>query len=58
MIYLDAIVVKVRDGVHVINKSAHCVVTVAVPTSHIHHVGVSLEEREGTYGRHFRLSRR
>ncbi len=33
-------------------------VTVAVPSSHHHHAGVSIEEREGTNGRNFPLPRR
>ena len=34
-----------------------CAVTVAVPTSHRHRAGDSIEEREGTDGRHCRLPR-
>jgi len=46
VIYLDAIVVKVRDGAHVINKSAH--IAVGVDIDGIKHVlGIWLQQTEG-----------
>ncbi len=46
VIYLDAIVVKVRDGAHVINKAAH--IAVGVDIDGIKHVlGIWLQTNEG-----------
>ena len=46
MIYLDAIVVKVRDGAHVINKAAH--IAVGVDIDGIKHVlGIWVQTHEG-----------
>ncbi|MFC6712489.1 IS256 family transposase [Branchiibius cervicis] len=46
VIYLDAIVVKVRDGGHVINKAAH--IAVGVDMDGIKHVlGIWLQQTEG-----------
>ncbi|MDP9820808.1 transposase-like protein [Nocardioides massiliensis] len=46
VIYLDAIVVKVRDGAHVINKAAH--IAVGVDIDGIKHVlGIWLQQTEG-----------
>ena len=46
VIYLDAIVVKVRDGAHVINKAAH--IAVGVDMDGIKHVlGIWLQTAEG-----------
>ena len=46
VIYLDAIVVKVRDGAHVVNKAAH--IAVGVDIDGIKHVlGIWLQQTEG-----------
>jgi putative transposase len=46
VIYLDAIVVKVRDGAHVVNKAAH--IAVGVDMDGIKHVlGIWLQQNEG-----------
>jgi transposase-like protein len=46
VIYLDALVVKVRDGAHVVNKSAH--IAVGVDMDGIKHVlGIWLQTTEG-----------
>lgn len=46
VIYLDAIVVKVRDGAHVINKAAH--IAVGVDIEGIKHVlGIWVQQHEG-----------
>ena len=46
VVYLDAIVVKVRDGAHVINKSAH--IAVGVDMDGIKHVlGIWIQTSEG-----------
>lgn len=46
VIYLDAIVVKVRDGAHVINKAAH--IAVGVDMEGIKHVlGIWVQQSEG-----------
>ncbi|MDO3398158.1 IS256 family transposase, partial [Nocardioides sp. SOB44] len=46
VIYLDAIVVKVRDGAHVVNKAAH--IAVGVDIDGIKHVlGIWVQEHEG-----------
>lgn len=46
VVYLDAIVVKVRDGTHVINKSAH--IAVGVDMDGIKHVlGIWIQTSEG-----------
>jgi putative transposase len=46
IIYIDALVVKVRDGAHVINKAAHLVV--GVDTDGIKHVlGIWVQSSEG-----------
>ncbi|MFZ2503442.1 MAG: IS256 family transposase [Nocardioides sp.] len=46
VIYLDAIVVKVRDGAHVVNKAAH--IAVGVDMDGIKHVlGIWLQSTEG-----------
>ena len=46
VIYLDAIVVKVRDGAHVVNKAAH--IAVGVDMDGIKHVlGIWLQDNEG-----------
>ena len=46
VIYLDAIVVKVRDGAHVINKAAH--IAVGVDMDGIKHVlGIWIQQNEG-----------
>lgn len=46
VIYLDAIVVKIRDGGHVINKAAH--IAVGVDMDGIKHVlGIWIQEHEG-----------
>ncbi|MCD4536599.1 IS256 family transposase, partial [Nocardioides sp. cx-169] len=46
VVYLDAIVVKVRDGAHVINKSAH--IAVVVDMDGIKHVlGIWIQTSEG-----------
>jgi len=46
VVYLDAIVVKVRDGAHVINKSAH--IAVGVDMDGIKHVlGIWIQTAEG-----------
>lgn len=46
VIYLDAIVVKVRDGAHVINKAAH--IAVGVDMDGIKHVlGIWIQQTEG-----------
>ncbi len=46
VIYLDAIVVKVRDGAHVINKAAH--IAVGVDMDGIKHVlGIWIQTNEG-----------
>ena len=48
VVYLDAIVVKVRDGAHVMNRSAH--IAVGVDTDGIKHVlGIWVQASEG-YG--------
>ncbi|MBB4133885.1 transposase-like protein [Gordonia humi] len=46
VIYLDAIVVKIRDGGHVINKAAH--IAVGVDMDGVKHVlGIWIQEHEG-----------
>ena len=46
ILYIDALVVKVRDGIHVINKAAHIVV--GVDTDGIKHVlGIWVQTSEG-----------
>ncbi|WP_068120234.1 IS256 family transposase [Nocardioides massiliensis] len=46
VIYLDAIVVKVRDGAHVVNKAAH--IAVGVDFDGVKHVlGIWLQQTEG-----------
>jgi len=46
VIYLDAIVVKIRDGAHVVNKAAH--IAVGVDIDGIKHVlGIWVQEHEG-----------
>jgi transposase-like protein len=46
VIYLDAIVVKVRDGAHVVNKAAH--IAVGVDIEGIKHVlGIWVQQHEG-----------
>jgi putative transposase len=46
VIYLDAIIVKVRDGAHVVNKAAH--IAVGVDIDGIKHVlGIWLQQAEG-----------
>jgi transposase-like protein len=46
VIYLDAIVVKVRDGAHVINKAAH--IAVGVDMDGVKHVlGIWIQQTEG-----------
>ena len=46
VIYLDAIVVKVRDGAHVVNKAAH--LAVGVDMDGVKHVlGIWLQQAEG-----------
>jgi putative transposase len=46
VIYLDALVIKIRDGHHVINKAAH--IGVGVDTDSIKHVlGIWIQENEG-----------
>jgi putative transposase len=48
IVYIDALVVKVRDGSHVVNKAAHLVV--GVDTDGIKHVlGIWVQSSEG-YG--------
>ena len=46
IVYIDALVVKVRDGAHVVNKSAHLVV--GVDTDGVKHVlGIWVQSSEG-----------
>ena len=46
VIYLDAIIVKIRDGAHVINKAAH--IAVGVDMDGVKHVlGIWIQETEG-----------
>ena len=46
MIYLDALVVKVRDGAHVVNKAAH--IAVGVDMDGVKHVlGIWIQTHEG-----------
>jgi putative transposase len=46
VIYLDALVIKIRDGHHVINKAAH--IGVGVDMDGIKHVlGIWIQENEG-----------
>ena len=46
IVYIDALVVKVRDGAHVVNKAAHIVV--GVDTDGVKHVlGIWVQSAEG-----------
>ena len=46
MVFLDALVVKVRDGAHVVNRSAH--IAVGVDTDGLKHVlGIWVQQSEG-----------